>query len=85
MQKRVNICQTEPQAYNSMFAIEKYLQSTQLNLTEEITLVQNGISEETYQKAASLFDENYLAQLIMEIVTINAWNRIGISTLLQRS
>jgi AhpD family alkylhydroperoxidase len=52
-----------------------------LALTEEITLIQNqGLSTETYQRAVKLFDEHYVAQLIMAVVTINAWNRIAIST-----
>jgi AhpD family alkylhydroperoxidase len=51
-----------------------------LALTEEVTLIRKGVSEETYQKAASLFDEHYLAQIIIAITTINAWNRISIST-----
>ncbi len=51
-----------------------------LALTEEVTLIGNRVSDATYSKAAGLFDTKYLAQLIMAIVTINAWNRIGIST-----
>ena len=52
-----------------------------LAITEEITLINNGgLSDETYQKAAQFFDENYIAQIIMAVVTINAWNRIAIST-----
>ena len=52
-----------------------------LAMTEEITLISNnGLTDETYKKAQSLFDENYIAQIIMAIVTINAWNRIAIST-----
>ncbi|MDR2146391.1 MAG: carboxymuconolactone decarboxylase family protein [Tannerella sp.] len=55
---------------------------TILAMTEEITLIsQNGLTDETYQKAEKLFDSNYIAQIIMAIVTINAWNRIAISTL----
>ncbi|WP_313807174.1 carboxymuconolactone decarboxylase family protein [Flavobacterium sp.] len=54
-----------------------------LALTEEVTLIQNHVSEATYQEAAKHFDENYLAQIIMMIVTINAWNRIAIATGLQ--
>ncbi|MCX2475457.1 carboxymuconolactone decarboxylase family protein [Pedobacter sp. MC2016-05] len=50
-----------------------------LALTEEITLITNHVSNETYNKAASIFDEKTLAQIIMAIVTINAWNRIAIS------
>jgi len=51
-----------------------------LALTEEITLISNRVSDETYNKAAELFDQPYLAQLIMAIIAINAWNRIGVAT-----
>lgn len=50
-----------------------------LALTEEVTLIQHHVSDETYQRAAELFDEKYLAQIIMAIVTINGWNRIAIT------
>lgn len=49
-------------------------------LTEEITLISQHVSEETYENAAKFFDEKYLAEIIMMIITINAWNRIGIAT-----
>ena len=140
METRVNIQQTEPQAYKAMYALEGYLAATQLSkahkdlvkirasqlnrcafcidlhtkdalkngetaqriflldawretglftdeekvilaITEEVTLIHHqGLSEETYQKAAQVFDQNYIAQLIMAVATINAWNRIAIST-----
>jgi len=52
-----------------------------LAMTEEITLIhQNGLSEETYQKASKVFSENQIAQIMMAIITINAWNRIAVST-----
>lgn len=52
-----------------------------LSMTEEITLIhQHGLSDSTYQKAAKIFSENYIAQIIMAVVTINAWNRIAVST-----
>ena len=51
-----------------------------LALTEEVTLISGRVSDETYNNAAALFDKAYLAQLIMAIITINAWNRIGVST-----
>lgn len=55
-----------------------------LAMTEEITLIANGgLSDDTYKKAKNIFDEQYIAQVIMMIVTINAWNRIAISTQLQ--
>lgn len=56
-------------------------EQTLLAMTEEITLInQKGLTEETYYKTKQLFDENIIAQIIMAIVTINAWNRIAIST-----
>jgi AhpD family alkylhydroperoxidase len=50
-----------------------------LALTEEVTRISNHVSDGTYNKAASMFEEQELAQLIMAIVTINAWNRIAIT------
>ncbi|WP_027384072.1 carboxymuconolactone decarboxylase family protein [Epilithonimonas caeni] len=55
-----------------------------LKMTEEITLIsQNGLSDETYQKAKSIFSEKQIAEIIMAIVTINSWNRIALSTKLE--
>lgn len=55
-----------------------------LAMTEEVTLIsQHGLTDETYAKAEKFFDKNTIAQIIMAIVTINAWNRIAISTRLQ--
>lgn len=140
MKNRLDIQKTEPQAYKAMFALEDYLQNTQLSethlelikirasqingcafcinmhtadalkqgetpqrifllnawketelfteeertilaITEEVTLIhQNGLSDKTYEQAVKFFNENYIAQIIMAVVTINAWNRIAIST-----
>ena len=55
-----------------------------LAMTEEITLIhKHGLSDETYKRAEQVFDKNYIAQIIMAVVTINAWNRIAISTRLE--
>lgn len=140
MENRIDIQNIEPKAYKAMFALEGYLQNSNLSkshlelikirasqingcafcinmhtadalkqgessqrifllnawkettlfseeertilaMTEEITQISiNGLSDETYAKAVKLFDQNYIAQIIMAIVTINAWNRIAIST-----
>ena len=140
---RVNINETEPQAFKAMYALEGYLATVQLSkiqkelikirtsqingcafcidmhtkdalkygettqrifllnawhetqlfteeekvllaITEEITLIANkGLSDETYAKAEQFFDRNQIAQIIMAVVTINAWNRIAISTQLE--
>ncbi len=139
MNTRVNILQTQPEAYKAMMGLEKYLASSSLTathkelikirasqingcafcinmhtrdarklgeteqriyllnawretilytqeerailaLTEEVTLIQNHLSQATYDQARALFDERYLAEIIMMITTINAWNRIAIAT-----
>ena len=52
-----------------------------LALAEEITHISvKGVSDETYNNALQLLGEERLAQTIMEIIVINAWNRIGVST-----
>jgi AhpD family alkylhydroperoxidase len=52
-----------------------------LAITEEVTLIaDHGLSDDTYRKAESFFDNNFIAQIIMAVVTINAWNRIAVST-----
>jgi AhpD family alkylhydroperoxidase len=51
-----------------------------LALTEEITLITGQVSETTWQEAIALFDESYIAKILMAAVTINAWNRIGVAT-----
>lgn len=52
-----------------------------LQLTEEVTLIsEDGVADDTYNKVADLFGENGVAQLIMQIIVINSWNRIAVST-----
>lgn len=145
MNTRVNILQTQPEAYKALMGVEKYIaaslldpthkelikiRASQINgcafcinmhttdarkmgmteqriyllnawkevkglyteeervilaMTEEITLIQNHLSDETYSKAVALFDENYIAQIIVLIATINTWNRIAIATEMQPS
>lgn len=51
-----------------------------LEMTEEVTLIsKHGLSDALYEKAISLLGEEKTAQVIMAIITINAWNRIGVS------
>lgn len=52
-----------------------------LALTEEVTLIAaGGVSNETYEGVGKMFGEQRLAQIILLIVTINAWNRICMAT-----
>ncbi|MGY6649746.1 carboxymuconolactone decarboxylase family protein [Wenyingzhuangia sp. IMCC45574] len=140
MEQRIDMYQSEPKAYQGMFALEDYLnnsplskkqislikmRASQLNgcgycinmhmnealkanetqqrlhllnawsesglfskeekailaMTEEITMIaEKGLSEATYQEALTFFDEKTIIAIIMAITTINAWNRIAIST-----
>ncbi|MFE0649016.1 carboxymuconolactone decarboxylase family protein [Streptomyces sp. NPDC059534] len=52
-----------------------------LALTESVTVLTDGfVPDEVYARAAAHFDELELARVIAAITTINAWNRIGVTT-----
>ncbi|MCF0057087.1 carboxymuconolactone decarboxylase family protein [Dyadobacter sp. CY356] len=51
-----------------------------LAISEEVTLIQNHVSDQTYNNAITLLGDQYVAQVILAAITINAWNRIGIAT-----
>ncbi|MFG2499842.1 carboxymuconolactone decarboxylase family protein [Streptomyces sp. NPDC048441] len=52
-----------------------------IELTEAITVLTDGfVPDEVYGRAAALFDEQELTQLIAAITVINAWNRFAVST-----
>lgn len=52
-----------------------------LQLTEEVTFIsKDAVSDETYDKVLKIHGENELAQTIMQIIIINSWNRIAVST-----
>ena len=52
-----------------------------LALTEAITELGDGhIPDEVYARAAAVFTERELGQVIAMALTINAWNRIGVTT-----
>ncbi len=138
--QRMDLKQVEPKAYQALYALERYLGSSQLlpthkellkirasqingcaycialhtrearaagesdqrmhalaawheapyfteeerailALTDEVTRISHHqVSDRVYDEAARLFGDNYLAQLIMAIIAINAWNRIAITT-----
>jgi AhpD family alkylhydroperoxidase len=55
-----------------------------LALTEAITELSDGhVSDEVYARAAAVFSERELGQVIAMAVTINAWNRINVSIRLE--
>ncbi len=51
-----------------------------LALTEAVTLLPRGVSDEVYSEAAKHFGDKELAQLIALIFTVNAWNRMNVTT-----
>jgi len=142
MNKRLDIKQQEPEAYNIMLSFEKYLskitltkahknlikvRASQLNgcsycidmhtkearadgeseqrlylvsawrdtsffteeeqailaVTEEVTFIHQRLSDTTYQRAVKALGEKYVAQVMMAVIVINAWNRIGVATEMQ--
>ena len=54
-----------------------------LALTEEVTRITGGVSEDTWASAAAVFGERELADLVLAIGSINLQNRMGVSTHLQ--
>lgn len=55
-----------------------------LKITEETTnIASEGVTETTYFQAKELFDDRKIADIIMAITCINAWNRIGRATQLE--
>ena len=140
MKNRIDISQLEPNAYQAMLGMEKYLSGIELNatlkelikirasqingcayciqmhteqaskqgesaqrifalsawkesplftdeeravlaVTDEVTLIAgSGLSTETYDIALEQLGEKFLAQCIVQIVTINAWNRLAVAT-----
>ena len=143
MNDRIDIQTLEPQAYQAMFGLEKYLGTTELDpaikqlirirasqingcayciqmhaaearkqdeteqrlyalaawqesplfdareqavlaLTDAVTKISDrGLDDKIYERALEALGENGLAQVIMQIVTINAWNRIAVATHMQ--
>ncbi|MGF1862111.1 carboxymuconolactone decarboxylase family protein [Photobacterium profundum] len=57
-----------------------------LAMTDEMTLIADqGLPEATYKRCIELLGETATAQCMMQIVTINAWNRIAISTKMEHA
>jgi AhpD family alkylhydroperoxidase len=55
-----------------------------LALTEAITRLGDGrVPDEVYARAAEVFNERELGQVIAMAVTINAWNRINVTVRLE--
>jgi len=52
-----------------------------LALTDEMTLIaDSAVSDVTYQAALEKLGEEQLAQAMMQVIMINAWNRFALAT-----
>lgn len=52
-----------------------------LALTDDMTLIaHDGVSDTVYQEALDALGEDQLAQAMMQIIMINAWNRFALAT-----
>lgn len=52
-----------------------------LALAEEMTLIhQHGVTDEVYNDALEVLGLMYLTEVMMGIIAMNAWNRVGITT-----
>src|SRR5699024_5017026 len=51
-----------------------------LRLTEAVTLIAGGVSDETWEAASADFSEQEMVELLMAISAINVWNRLAVST-----
>ena len=50
-----------------------------LALTEAVTLISDGhVPDEVFDEAKKYFDDETIAKIVMTIISINAWNRLGI-------
>jgi AhpD family alkylhydroperoxidase len=55
-----------------------------LALCEAITLVaETGVPDDVWERARAAFDDGELAQLVLAIAAINAWNRMNVATRLE--
>jgi AhpD family alkylhydroperoxidase len=78
--KRMHLISVWKEAGNIFTEEEQLL----LAMTEEITLIhQHGLSDALYDKAIHLLGKEKTAQVIMTIIGINAWNRIGVALKMQ--
>lgn len=74
---------------HKLFAISAWKESPLFNsterallaLTDEMTMIFNaGVSETTYQQCLDLLGEELLAESMMQVIMINAWNRFALAT-----
>jgi AhpD family alkylhydroperoxidase len=50
-----------------------------LSFTEEVTSINTRVSDATYDNAVKILGEKYVAQMLMAVIVMNAWNRVGVA------
>lgn len=50
-----------------------------LQLTYEVTRISERVSDATYARAIEILGEAYAAKVLMGIIAINMWNRVGVT------
>lgn len=74
---------------NRIFALSAWWESplfsekekAMLAVTDEVTHIsKQGLTDKTFQIAKQHFNENEIAQIIIQIGEINIWNRVAVST-----
>src|SRR5699024_2180059 len=51
-----------------------------LRLTEEVTLIAGGVSDETWEAAAADFSERVTVDVPMPVSAMNVWSRLAVCT-----
>lgn len=52
-----------------------------LALSEQMTMIsQQGVTDEVYDTAIAVLGQTYTTEVMMAIIAMNAWNRVGITT-----
>ena len=78
--RKINLISVWREADNIFTEEEQLL----IQMTEELTLIhQHGLSDRAYDQAVTIFGEEKTAQVIMAIITINAWNRVSVGLKMQ--
>lgn len=76
MPERIDLISSWRNNTNSFSQEEQLL----LAVTEEITLInEKGLSDDLYSKTELLFGQKQMVQIVMVVITINAWNRLVVS------
>ena len=51
-----------------------------MRLTEEVTRISDGVSDDTWAAASAVFSEQEMVELLMAVSAINVWNRLAVAT-----